>query len=451
MRLQVALTTVLSGLLIFSACKTPDPQGTKVLGDEDDGTYAGGKLRYKEYEVRFTNPVCKDYKYTQPVKSNAGALLTQKPKDVFCSNTDKTVSGSRPEAPQYKLLSWINDPATKEIFFAYLSFSNSTVMKAVCEAVKTRKVKVTFVLDDTSDMSVADQLIACDPNLVRFEKRGHDGGIGYAHNKLFLINPYPENGGDMKLAFSSGNMTSGIVLHHENWHFITPERDTFFAKAHLCLVEGVLDHATSKADYASFIKSCKAQIAEPEETDVKTFFIPGEGYRATDFVVKGIRNAKQIRLAAHRFSYNRMLDALRQEMSSTNKAELQMVYDDDTYWAGHGDQTGDNESWEYDNVTDLVSRGAQARWMETNHGGHLLHHNKYLVFNMPQGSSMPSAVFGGAGNLTGTGFTTNFENFYYVEIPEVVAAYNKQYDHVWNDLATTDANLPSENVLPPTE
>lgn len=69
---------------------------------------------------------------------------------------------------------------------------------------------------------------------------------------------------------------------------------------------------------------------------------------------------------------------------------------------------------------------------------------------MPEGAPIASAV-GGAGNLTGTAFTTNFENFYYVEIPEVVAAYNTQYDHVWNDMATADANMPAENVLPPTE
>jgi hypothetical protein len=88
--------------------------------------------------------------------------------------------------------------------------------------------------------------------------------------------------------------------------------------------------------------------------------------------------------------------------------------------------------------------------METNHSQHLLHHNKYLVLNMPAGSERPSAVFCGAGNLTGTAFQSNLENFYYVEIPEVVAAYNRQYDHVFADLATATGDLPSANVLPPT-
>ena len=86
--------------------------------------------------------------------------------------------------------------------------------------------------------------------------------------------------------------------------------------------------------------------------------------------------------------------------------------------------------------------------METNHTEHLLHHNKYLVFNMPAGSRKASAVFSGAGNLTGAGFNTNFENFYYVEITAVVDAYNVQYDHVWDELATATNDLPAENVLP---
>ena len=126
-----------------------------------------------------------------------------------------------------------------------------------------------------------------------------------------------------------------------------------------------------------------------------------------------------------------------------------MVFDDDVYWAGHGEQVGDNAAHEYTNAMSLVNLGGDARWMETNHAMHLLHHNKYLIFNMPENSQYKSAVFCGAGNLTGTAFTSNFENFYYVEIPSVVAAYNKQYDHVWNDLASHYKRLPKENVLPP--
>lgn len=414
-------------------------------------TAAPNKLRYSEYEVLFTNPVCRDYEYAEAVPSNAGEVLTQKPKNVFCTSADASASAARPEAPQAKLLSWINDPETEEIFFTYLSFSNRVVMKAICDAVQERSVKVRFVLDSGTDLAMANSLLACEPGDGDEGKkpelflRGNEGGIGFAHNKTFMINP---TRGQFKIAFSSGNMTSGIVLHHENWHFITPERDTFFAQAHLCLMKGVIDHGSTKAQYRSFIQQCKAGIEQPEESDIKVFFVPGEGDRATQFMTDGIKAAERIRLAAHRFSYNKMLTALKNELRGSSAPELQMVFDDDVWWAGHGEQTGDNTASEYSNAKDLLRLGAEARWMETNHPAHLLHHNKYLIFNMPEGSRKASAVFTGAGNLTGTAFTSNFENFYYVEIPEVVEAYNAQYDHVWEDLATTSDDLPSENVLP---
>lgn len=415
------------------------------------GGTAPGDLVYSEYEVRFTNPECAEYKYdpADNVKSNAGQPLTAKPKNVFCTSADSNASGSRPESPQFKLLEWINDPSVKEIFFAYLSFSNKKVREAVCNAITQRDVKVTFVMDTTSDRAQADQLLACVPptaaNKPVLHMRGHQGGIGYAHNKLFLINPGQET---MKIAFSSGNMTSGIVLHHENWHFITLKSATYFAQSHLCLMKGVLTAHSSTQQYASFITQCRGQIPHQPEKNIRSFFVPGEGGKATDFITNAIKKASQIRLAAHRFGYNKLISALRTEMTSAQPAQLQMVFDDDTYWAGKGDAVGDNESWEYDNAMDLVNRGAKAKWMQTNHAGHLLHHNKYLIFNMPQNSATKPAVFCGAGNLTGTAFTSNFENFYYVEIPSVVDAYNKQYDKVWNTMASDDAQMPSQNVLP---
>jgi hypothetical protein len=408
-------------------------------------------LRYLDYEVLFTNPVCHDYLYGEGVLSLSGEVLTQKPKNVWCSRRDSAASGSREGAPQRKLLSWIDDPETKEVFFTYLSFSNSTVKNALCRAIEERSVKVTFVLDSGTDLSTANALLACRPANGRDDHRpklylrGNSGGIGYAHNKTFMINP---TSGRFRIAFSSGNMSSGIVLHHENWHFVTPERDTYFAQAHLCMKAGVVDHARTAAEYRRFIKQCREAIPYPEESDIKVFFVPAEGDRATKFLLDGIKAADGIRLAAHRFSYNRMLSTLRAELRSATPPSLEIVVDDDIWWAGQGEPTGDNTVDEYRNVEGLVDLGAEARWMETNHTEHLLHHNKFLIFNMPEGSSKPSAVFCGAGNLTGTAFTKNFENFYYVEIPEVVAAYNAQYDHLWENLATPTGGLPSEIVLP---
>jgi glutamine synthetase type III len=85
--------------------------------------------------------------------------------------------------------------------------------------------------------------------------------------------------------------------------------------------------------------------------------------------------------------------------------------------------------------------------METNHDAHLLHHNKFLILDSYYDED-PDAVFCGAGNLTGTGFSENWENYYYVTIPEVVEAFRTQYEHMWNNLATPGERMPTDNVMP---
>ena len=441
-------------LVVASSFLVAGCGGEDDAGSAEEHLDSGPKLKFDEYEVLFTNPVCKEYGYDGEVVSNGGKTLTAKPRDVFCSQADSAASAARPESPQNKLISWIKDPSTTEIFFTYLSFSNSTVTKELCKAITERDVKVTFVLDSDSDRAKADQLLACKPEsgdpdrAPRFEMRGHEGGIGYAHNKLFLINPGSET---IKLAFSSGNMSSGVVLHHENWHFITLAAKTYFAQAHLCMMEAELDHHSSKSEYKSFIEECKAAISAKEESDIKTFFAPAEGSRASQRLMDAVKKAKSIDIAAHRFSYSTLIKGLESRLEGSKPPAMRIITDDDTYWAGHGEAVGDNQSFEFDNVERLTDAGAEAKWMETNHGEHLLHHNKFLILNMPSGSSQKSAVFGGAGNLTGTAFNENWENFYWISIPSVVKKFRDQYDHMWNDLATSTEDLPSENVLPPTQ
>jgi len=74
-----------------------------------------------------------------------------------------------------------------------------------------------------------------------------------------------------------------------------------------------------------------------------------------------------------------------------------------------------------------------------------LQHNKFLIFTF---SGNSGAVFAGAGNLTTSAFNTNFENFYYIRIPEVYRAFMRQYELMWNDLARGHEDMPQELVLP---
>ncbi len=442
-------------LLSLAACASPKATGPTAALERarhpaDSATLLADSPHF-EYDVRFTNPECQQYNYTTPVETNSGAQITSRPKNVFCSHNDSVASGTRPEAPQAKLLEWINDPETKEIFFTYLSFSNTKVKKALCDAATNRDVKITFIIDQTSDTSSANDLAACGGanNKPKLVIRGHSGGIGYAHNKIFIVNP---NSSDkIRISFGSGNMTSGIVLHHENWHFITTSVSTYFAQSHLCVMKNTLssDASSSLEKYSKAMQACRAAITAPEEEDIKAMFIPGDGERATNFMINGYKNfpgiasAKEIWIAAHRFSYNRMRKALWSRMKSAgSQVDMRLVADDDMYWVGvSGQAFGDNDASEYQNAQNLVQLGAKAKWMETNDSEHLLHHNKYLIFD-------DKAVFAGAGNLTGTGFNSNFENYYYITIPEVVAKFKAQYKHVWNDLATAPENMPKEHTIP---
>jgi hypothetical protein len=178
---------------------------------------------------------------------------------------------------------------------------------------------------------------------------------------------------------------------------------------------------------------------------IKTFFVPGDGGRASQFVSAGVRTATELAIAAHRFSFSLLRTEIQQRMVGASRPRVRLVADDDLWWAGHGEAVGPNTPDEFEMVEDLSESGVDVRYMETNHAAKSLHHNKFIVFNTPQGD----AVFAGAGNLTGTAFSDNFENFYYITIPEIVSAMKSQYEHLWS-LATPKENLPKTNVLPPT-
>jgi hypothetical protein len=245
--------------------------------------------------------------------------------------------------------------------------------------------------------------------------------------------------------FSSGNLSSGVVLHHENWHFLKVPARTHFAKAHVCLMDGMLDHYRTKTEYGSFIRSCRDSAGIGEESDIRTFFVPGDGGRAGQAIQKGVRDSSVIAMAAHRFSYSLLRRELTTRLRGSSPPDVRLVVDDDLWWAGHGETDTPNTPDEFEMVEPLKEAGMKVHYMETNQNAHYLHHNKFIVFKTPQGE----ATFVGAGNFTGTAFTDNFENFYYVTIPHIVAAMKAQHAHLW-DLGTEQENLPSENVMPVT-
>ena len=436
---------------------------------DDEGWLPEGKadevavpLRYDSYDVMFTNPLCREYEYATPIETADGSkTLTAKPKNVFCSHTDIPASAARPESPQNKLLTWITPlGADDEIFLAFLSFSNQAVGDALCAAIG-RGTKVTFVLDGPS--SASDKLKTCGATILL---RGHAGSIGYAHNKVILINPKGDSD-FMKMTFSSGNMSSGVVTHHENWHFIDVARDSYFAQAHVCLMDAQVSSTASagRTQYKTALNECRAEIEAPEETDIKAFFIPNrdDAKRAETYMLGAIDQAKRIDLGAHRFGHTKMIAKLEDKLEA-GTLTLRMVGDDDLYWldplVGPPSESGGNEAFEARNVARLETAGGdkfEIRYFETNHAEHLLHHNKYLLYRT--GTGKVFGLIAGAANLTGTGFNDNFENIYFIKVPHVLKAFDTQFKRVWDGkkatpdeqdppIATPRHLMPASDVAP---
>jgi len=427
-----------------------------------------------KYEVLFTDPVCGVYKYNAPVYSQSGVLLTQKPENVYCKNKfDLRRSGDRISSPQYRIIQWIeqlvnSSSSEKEIFFTYLSFRNKAVKEALCSAAK-KGVRINFVMSATEDQTAAKELVACNPDNVQMKTRGMEGGLGFAHNKFFIINPNSKR--EFKIVFSSGNMTSGPVIHHENWNFITTHAKSHFAQSHICAMRAEWNDQSGRdrKAYIKAIRDCRASIAAPEEKDIKVFFIPGEGEPESGITKKtaveyllygdgefpGILNAKKIWMGCHRFFYSKMINALSKRMTSSAKPELRIVADDDTFYKVNDPNytIGDTMPEEYYKLSQLSSKGAKIKYMETNGEEHQLHHSKYFLFakydKNPSKNTVDDfkSVFTGSANLTGAGFNKNWENSYYITIPSVVKAFAEHYVYTWDKLATAPEMLPKQGLI----
>lgn len=398
-----------------------------------------------EFEVFFTNPVCDTYLYDTSVISNDGTVLFSKPKNVYCKSSDFDQNILRDSSPLFQILKVINDKDVSELFLTYLSYSEDKVTQALCDAIQNRQVKVSFIIDSNSETRSSarkelDVLKSCGAQTYF---RGNLKGIGYAHNKLILAK-YKSDINKRKIVFSSGNMSAGTILHHENWSFVTTNKNSYFSQTHDCLEKAMIDHADSKKEFKNYLKTCRLEISSEEESDIKTFFVPSDGDLAMKKIQEEFLHASEVNVAVHRFTHPDLINSMKE--ASENGKNVRFISDDDIYWAGvRGKTTGSNMKMEFYNVMKLVNSKVRVRYMETNQNSKLLHHNKFIVFNKNDGSS---SVFTGAGNFTKAAFSKNMENYYFITIPEVAEKYKKQYEYMFNELATTWEKMPSEYVNP---
>lgn len=396
------------------------------------------------FEALFTNPVCETYRYNRAVITHSGNTVDSKPDDVYCKPSDEEASVKRKNAPQYRLVEWITSSDTKEIYAAYLSFSSKNIASAFCSALK-KGVRIKFVLDggEGPEVSVnkdAEALKKCGDIEVTY--RGSTGGLGYAHNKIMIINPNDRE--VTKIVFSSGNLSGGTSINHENWNFVTTSPESYFAKAHVCAINGMIEAGDKRGNFRTYLEGCRAKIKARPESDITIYFSPIDGKAAINKVSEASKKSKLIELMAHRFSG--ALATLYSDLVSNGK-KVQCILDDDIYWSEKlKKDVGRNTKVEASRIyNDLINKGMETRFLQTNQNVFQLQHNKFMIFTFDNGSG---AVFNGAGNMTTAAFEKNFENFYYITIPEVVEAYNRQYDLYFNKMATRPEDMPRDYVLP---
>lgn len=395
------------------------------------------------FEALFTNPVCETYNYDRAIITHSGNTISSKPDDVYCKPADEAASVARKNSPQYRLVEWISAKDTKEIHLAYLSFSNKNIVTAMCSALKNG-VKVKMIIDggEGPEVSVnkdAEGLKKCGD--ISLTYRGSTGGLGYAHNKIMIINPNDPK--VSKIVFSSGNMTSGTSINHENWNFVTTSSQSYFTKAHICVIDAMVEAGDAKKNFAANLNACRGKIEAKPETDITVYFAPVDGAAALEKVTEAANKSKLIEAISHRLSG--AIAKLYGELLKGGK-DIKFILDDDIYWAEKlKKDVGRNTKIEAFKIyNELINKGMNTRFLQTNQNVFQLQHNKFMIFTFNNGG----AVFNGAGNMTTAAFTKNFENFYYITIPEVVEAYNAQYDLYFDKMATKAEDMPRDYVLP---
>ncbi len=283
----------------------------------------------------------------------------------------------------------------------------------------------------------------------------------------------------VSMVFGSGNLSSGTHLHHENWHFAEVARESYFVQDHVCLVDALLDpteeSTNGKGGFRTAMNTCRDNITVEQEEDLQAFFIPAleDRNRIRALMQLEMHNAGSVDIAAHRFSWRQLLDAIHFQLQDEPSFEARLVTDDDTYWlqplVGAPVVVGFNTENEAEEISKLIESGGGAtgdfdddsrfavKFMETNHRGRLLHHNKFMIFRNDAGQA--TSVIFGAPNFTGTGFGSNLENVYFATKPEIVAAFDQQFKRFWGDSAVTaqdpepprataPADMPIEDIDP---
>ncbi len=173
-------------------------------------------------------------------------------------------------------------------------------------------------------------------------------------------------------------MSSGTSTNHENWNFVTTSGESYFASAHKCVIDSMISGGDSTANFKRDLNGCRSKIKAQSESDIKVFFAPIDGREALGQVQSAGDKAKDISAMSHRLSGE--MARTFQSFITKGKA-VRFILDDDIYWAKKlGVDTGRNTSIEASKIyRDLIYKGMNTRFLETNETIFQLQHNKFIV------------------------------------------------------------------------
>ena len=421
------------------------------LGAEISKPFAQGvAFNDLKWEARFNMPDCDN----EGGKINAWCLQSKDMK--------KSVEKSGVEA---KLASWINDPKIKSLYLAYFSFSNEGVKKALCDGVNKRAdLNLNIFINYDSYESLTKYFSKCGDNKnVRIYSRGKgpfsSSGAYLQHAKIFLGLETPdlksifendEQFSEKRIRFtsSSANMSSyGTNLHFENWLFFDAREDDYVAQQNICVFKAYGNEEDSldskykgvfKQRYADCVQALNKSKKVVAREDIKFYLVPlikSAKYnfeRPYDAMKRVVLSAKEnVYVAIHRLMTGKITKDLFATIALTD-VNFEIIYDDDTLRFGKedGGDFFDVDRNDVMNYRMLRRKADQIYFMETNakasgeSGRPHLFHNKFIVVD-------DKYLFQGAGNFTASSLNItedgNIENFYLIEIPEIVKVYGQAW------------------------
>src|SRR5690606_11348558 len=142
--------------------------------------------------------------------------------------------------------------------------------------------------------------------------------------------------------------------------------------------DGMIAAGDTKSNFATFMKNCRGNIKAQPESDIKVFFSPVDGKAALNQVTEAGNNSLLIEAMSHRFSgaiaelYGKFLQ---------EQKKIKFILDDDVYWSATlNKDIGRNTRFESFKIfNDLVKKGMETRFLETNQNVFQLQHNKFMI------------------------------------------------------------------------